>query len=68
MKKEDLDLAGYLLGQDYRKQTDIENHSFSNSSIDQVFDQQAKKVTCPACSCEFNPLIATCPECGLQFS
>jgi len=67
VKKKDLEIAGYVLGQDYRKQTAMDKHNFSSASVDEVFDQQAEKVTCPACSCRFSPLIATCPECGLQF-
>jgi hypothetical protein len=67
VKKKDLEIAEHVLGQDYRKQTAIDKHKYSSISLDEVFDQQADQVTCPACSCRFSPMIATCPDCGLQF-
>ena len=33
----------------------------------QVFDPNAKEVTCPACATVFEPLSNECPDCGLTF-
>lgn len=67
MKEVDLELTGYVLGEDHRNVTAVASHDLSVTAMEEVFDQGAKMVVCPACSKKFSPLIPTCPECGLQF-
>ncbi len=54
-----------VLAHDFQRSTSLESHDLSNTQV--VYDNSAKKTTCPACGHQFTPTTMTCPDCGLCF-
>lgn len=65
IRDHDIDRAAAVLREEHARTTRI--NEFTSVSAEAVFDPQASRVVCPACSHEFTPEGSDCPDCGLNF-
>lgn len=64
-RQEDVPLVSKIYHENFKKLT--EGLEVNWEALDSVFDPNADKVTCPACTFEFVPTSSECPDCGLAF-
>ncbi len=63
VRMEDAEDSVVVLAGEFQRSTALASHDLSTA--DSVFDQDAEKVTCPACGYRFAPTSPECPDCGL---
>lgn len=66
VREEALSLATEVLSADFRRSTALDSHRVT-AKAEVVFDEDAGKISCPACGGSFVPQELVCPECGLCF-
>ena len=65
VRREDAREALYIIEDEHRKTTGLEQ--YDNSNADAVFDPDAGQACCPACGHCFPTTETACPDCGLSF-
>ena len=65
VKSEDANEALQIIGEDYKKNTDLDQYDLSHSAS--VYNPQASEACCPACGHTFPTTERNCPDCGLSF-
>ena len=66
-KEADMPAIVDTIREEKMKVLDNEGLDIDKSLLDQVFDDEAKTATCPACGTSFSTENKECPECGLVF-
>ncbi len=61
--EKDIEIISKKYQQNYQKLT--EGHEVNWEAANSVFDPNAEKAICPACSFEFSTDKSECPDCGL---
>ena len=65
IRREDAQDAFLIIKEEHHKNTVLHEHDTTHA--DAAFDPDAEQVMCPACGHNFEPSVATCPDCGLCF-